>query len=87
MSCGHRAGVITRVPYLRPISIVAILETVDPQIIQGFSRIDAQMHIVTLRMIRQAHLLAMGEPTIRLCFALKFHFDSTYASSGTSVPQ
>ena len=64
-------GVTTLVLYSRPMNIVAILETVGQQIIPDFSKIGARVLIVTLRMMQQAHLLAMVGLTIRWCSALE----------------
>ena len=61
-------------------NIVAILGVVDLQPFPNFSRICAQMLTVILRMMQQAHLLAMVGLTIRLCFALE-----AALSSGTSI--
>ena len=71
-------GVTILVPYSRLMNIVAILETVDLQIIPSFSRIGARVLTVTLRMIQQAHLLAMVGLTIRWCSALKQNFAFVY---------
>ena len=61
-------------------NIVAILGVVDQQPFPNFSRICAQMLTVILRMMQQAHLLAMAGLIIRLCFALE-----AVLSSGTSI--
>ena len=64
-----REGAITRVPCSRLRSTAATILNVDRQIIRDFSRPGAQMRTVILRMIPQAHLHALVEPTIGLCSA------------------
>lgn len=64
-------GAITRVQFSRAINIAALKGkgAVDQPISQSFSRQGAQMLIVTLRMILQAHLHALVGLIIGLCFA------------------
>ena len=61
--------VTTHAQYLKLISIVVTLETVDQPIFRDILRRGARMLIATLRMTQLAHLRALGEPTTRLCFA------------------
>jgi len=63
------------VPSSEPTNIAAILETVHLQIFPDFSKLDAPMLIVTLRMTKQAHSRAPVGLTTRLSSALEVVVD------------
>jgi hypothetical protein len=64
-------GAITRVQFSKLMNIAALKGKgpVDRPLSQSFSRVGAQMLIVSLRMILQAHLHALVGLIIGLCFA------------------
>lgn len=58
------------VQFSRPINIAVVLVIVNLQTTPGFSRIDVQMLIVTLKMMQQALLLAQVVQPMNLCSVL-----------------